>query len=173
MVRMRALGVSLLLALAGCSSSAAEDEPDWQFDQEDMEGAVLGTWTGTLTPVSGSPSALMLVVRSHDEPVRQLSCGSRTFADDWTPGLSLRCIESSALQVSATLTLGEGSDPKEFDGVFDVFGTKLDWGELRLGDANVENGHLWARWDAGAWSYCELWASDATNGPCTLDERAE
>ena len=175
MVRMGRFGVSLSLALTGCSLMTAEqDEPDWQYAQEDMEAAVFGTWTGTLTPESGSLSALTLVVRSRDESVRQLSCGSRTFADnDSTPGLGVTCVESSSLQLSATLTIGEGTDSREFDGAFDVLGTTLHHGELRLGDAVVENGHLWARWDDGAWSYCELWMNEAMNGTCTLDERAE
>src|SRR5262245_9880268 len=102
-VKMGFWGVAAFLALTGCS--AGDDEPDWQYDQADMEGAVFGTWTGTLTPESGSPFALTLEIRSHDETVRQLSCGSRSFSDgDSTPGLGVRCMEVSSLQLSASLS---------------------------------------------------------------------
>jgi hypothetical protein len=168
-VRMGSFGVFLVLAMAGCSS--ADDEPEWQYDQEDMEGVVLGTWTGTFTPEGGSPSALALTIRPHDEPVRELSCGSRTFADDGSgPGVGLRCFDSSSLRVSAALTIGEGSESQGLDGTFDVYGTTLTSGELRI---SLANGHLWARWEDEVWSPCDLWFDEATNGTCTLDERAE
>jgi hypothetical protein len=175
MVRMAAFGVSLSLSLAstGCSSSStADDKPDWQFEQKDMEGAVFGTWTGTYVPPTNVPAALTLDIRSHDEPVRQLSCGNRTFAEGSTPGLGLRCIDLSSLQVSASLTLDEASRPQDLDGAFQVVGTTFDNGELHLDNATL-NLRLFARWDAGAWSYCDVGVGEFTSLPCTLDERAE
>ena len=162
-------GASVCWALAGCSG---DDEPDWQYDQSDMEAAVFGTWTGTFTPDGGEPTAMTLAIRAHDESVRQLKCGSRTFTSgEATPGLGVRCMDSSSLLVSATLSNGDGSISEELDGSFNVDGTTLEWGDLSLGVPG--SSHVWSSWHAGVWSNCELWLDEATNGTCTLDERLD
>jgi hypothetical protein len=169
-VRLGVFGALVFFALAGCSSS--DDEPDWQYDQGDMEGVVFGTWAGTLTLEGGEPRAMTLEIRSHDESVRQLECGSRNFTGgDATRGLGVRCVEVSSLKVSATLTNGQDSISEDLDGSFDATGTTLDWAELYLG--SPETGHVSARWERGAWTYCELSLDEATHGVCTLDERVD
>jgi len=164
-------GLSLALALGGC---AQNDEPDWQFDRADMEGAVFGTWKGTFTPTDGQTVPLQLQVRAQDEPVRSLSCGSRNFsAGEATPGLGARCIESSSLKLSGTLTIDDGSEAEELDGSFYVIGTRFDSGDLDLFYRDSANHGLSAEFQKEAWISCGLRASEIKAGTCTLDERVE
>ncbi|HEX6275366.1 MAG TPA: hypothetical protein VFZ53_20140 [Polyangiaceae bacterium] len=169
------VGSGLLVSfLAGAGGCSASDEPEWQFDQADMESAVFGTWTGTYTPFDGSEVPLTLQIRSSDEKARSLSCGSRSFSETrGTAGLSVRCYESTTLALSGTLTLGGVSEPQELDGYFEVAGTSFDSGYLDVSQRDALANSLEATYRNGRWSDCRLLASYAVNGSCTLDERVE
>ena len=166
-----------LLAFGGLAGCGGPEEPAWQFDQADMEAALFGTWTGTITPAGGETAPFTLTIRSHDDVARTPQCGSRDFSgDDTTPGFGTRCIESTSLAVSATV-VGDGAAPAETDGQFLVFGTTFHDGDLYLTHRTSEERHLHAHYQEETWRGCEIRSSGTGNeqsiATCTLDERID
>jgi hypothetical protein len=159
--------VPMVVAVAGCS---ANDEPDWQFDRGDMEAAVFGTWTGTVTPEGGATLPFTREIRSSDETTRSLSCGSRNFSEaGGTPGLSVRCGETTWLALSGTLRV-EGAAPEELTGDFAVHGTSFHEGYLTMHRRDTIDVVLNAKYQQGTWSDCASYVPSRT---CTLVERIE
>lgn len=156
-------------ALSGCFS---KEEPEWTYDRADMEQAVYGTWSGTLTLDGDEARPFTLSIRSHDEPMRAPACGNRTFQSGTEePSLELECVSVSSLALSGTLAL-EGEDPVELDGGFSADSTSLTYGSIGL-DFRADVRRLEASWERGVFSACSLRNDLAPMGTCTLDARAE
>ncbi len=164
------LGLLVLsVASFGCSGN---DEEEFEFGQADMEEALFGTWTGTLTASGGNAVPLTLEIRSHDDVARSTACASRNFSgESSTPGLEQQCFVSTSLQVSATLVAGDDASPTEFDGYFMVAGTTFSGGELSLYGRSSDGDRIWTRLDGGTWTPCEIWNGPENLGNCTLDAR--
>jgi hypothetical protein len=147
----------------GCSS---EDE-EFEFGRADMEAAVFGTWTGTVTPPGETAAPLTLEIRARDDVARDLACASRNFES--APGLEMQCSTDTTLAVSATLVAGDGASPTELDGDFIVGGTTFSGGDLQLLDRGSIKSRVLAIQEGGAWTWCEV----VDLGDCTLDARVE
>lgn len=108
--------------LVGCSSDP--DEPVYGFGETDMQGAIVGNWSGTMTLNGQMPSTYTLSLTQ--VPSLQPACGSRTFS-------APLCVETSSMTLEGTLTTAD----KTFDGLtvsgsFFVIGLELVSGELSL-----------------------------------------
>jgi hypothetical protein len=120
--------VSLVGALlVGCGSEPAESE--YAFGETDMQNAIVGAWTGTmsLTGQMATPYTLSIV----QVPALQPACGNRTFN-------APQCVETSSMSVEGTLTTAD----KVFDGVklqgnFMVIGLEMTYGDLSLSGSGV------------------------------------
>ena len=171
---LRPLGLLILgLGLPGCSGN---EEPDWQYDQADMEAAFFGTWSGTITPTDEEAAPLTVTIRSHDDVARALACGDRDFSGgEATPGLGARCIESTSLVVSGTV-VGDGGDA-DADGWIYAFGVSLDDADLYLDYRSSASRTMRVYWEHGVWSHCEIhdggYPNEGIAATCTLDERVE
>ena len=161
----------LLVTPLGCT----KEEEEFQYDREDMEAAVFGTWTGTFTPEDATVASLTLDIRAHDDVARAPACAQRNFSDDsGTPGLELRCGSGSTLAVSATLVIEGDDSPTEFDGYFDVGGLTFTGGYLSLtGRGSEASTALMSEQDHGAWKGCRYGEGATLLGTCTLDTRVE
>ena len=153
LMRILLVGTLSFGTLAGC---AGPDEPNWQYDQADMEVKFFGTWAGTLTPTDEEAAPFRVTIRSHDDVARAPACGSRDFSDEATPGLEARCMESTSLAVSATI-MGDGTDPEEADGYVSVMSETLTNGDLWLDYRSSASRRLLAYWQRDEpWNHCEL-----------------
>lgn len=108
--------------LVGCGSDP--EDPVYGFGEADMQGAIVGNWSGTMTLNGQMPSAYTLSLAQ--VPSLQPACGNRTFS-------APLCIETSSMTLEGTLTTTD----KTFDGVtvkgsFLVIGLELASGELSL-----------------------------------------
>jgi hypothetical protein len=170
---VKRLGLLGLFAFGGTAGCGGPEEPDWQFDQADMEAALFGTWSGTITPVGEVTVPFMVTLRSHDDVARAPACGNRDFSgDDATPGLGARCIEVTSLAVSATI-VGDGAESEDADGSFGVLGVTLDNGDLSL-DYRSASRWMVASWsDDDGWSHCAVTSDEQAAATCTMDERAD
>jgi hypothetical protein len=166
--------VGFLVTGLGALGCADEDE-EFQYDREDMEAAVFGTWTGTHTANDGTAVAMQLEIRSHDEPARSLACEDRNFSDhSATPGLALACSPGSTLAVSATLVVdGAAESPPDLDGYFDVAGLTFSGGSLSLLDRATGTGFLTALLKGEKWEECRYGVGAQVTGSCTLDSRIQ
>jgi hypothetical protein len=151
----------------GCSN----DEEEFQYDREDMEAAVFGTWTGSYTLEGSTAVPLTLDIRARDDVARAPACNQRSFSEQSaTPGLELRCGSGSSLAVSATLVVDGDDSPTEFTGYFDVNGLTFTGGYLSLQSSSEA---LMAELHDGAWRSCRHGEGAATDASCTLDARVE
>lgn len=126
---LRTLSLALVVAtFAACSGddSATTQPETFTFGEADVRAAVTGDFTGTLT-ISGK-AATPLKVHLDKAPVSttKAACGNRSLTDP-------QCITVSTMQLVGTVW----SDDKTFDaaavtGTFDVYGTDLRSGSLRL-----------------------------------------
>lgn len=115
-----AYGLIACAVLAGCSSNP--EEPVYGFGESDMQGAILGDWSGNLTLSGQSPTTFTMNIVQ--VPTLQPACGNRTFN-------APLCIESTSMSVEATLTTADKAfDSAKLAGTFDVFGLELQQGEL-------------------------------------------
>ena len=162
------LGISVLaLTSVGC----AGDEEEFQYDREDMEAAVFGTWTGTFTRENSTAVPLTLDIRARDDVARAPACNQRSFSDgSGTPGLELRCGSGSSLAVSAMLVVDGDDSPTDFVGYFDVNGLTFTGGYLSLASSSEA---LMAELDHGAWKGCRHGEGAAIGATCTIDSRVE
>jgi hypothetical protein len=108
--------------LVGCGTDP--DDPNYGFGEADMQSAIVGDWSGTMTLNGQMPSAYTLSLAQ--VPTMQPACGNRTFS-------APLCIETSSMTLEGTLTTAD----KMFDGVtvkgtFLVIGLELYNGELSL-----------------------------------------
>lgn len=174
-LNLRPLGLLVLgLALPGCSGN---EEPDWQYDQADMEAAFFGTWSGTITPTDEEAAPLTVTIRSHDDVARAPACGNRDFSsDETTPGLGARCIEVTSLAVSGTI-VGDGDESEDGDGSISSLGVSLDNADFHLVYRNSTSRTMRVYWEHGVWSHCSIVDGEYPNegmvATCTLDERVE
>jgi len=162
----------LVLGLAGCGGN---EEPDWQYDQADIEAAVFGTWSGTITPVDAEAVAFTVTIRSHDDVTRTPQCGERNLSDDEaTPGLGARCVATTSLALSATV-VGDGTESEEADGSFRAMGETFGYGDLNLYYRSSTTRYLVAEYQDGTWAHCNVRGAENANivAACTLDERVD
>lgn len=108
--------------LVGCG--ADPEDPVYGFGESDMQGAIVGNWSGTMTLNGQMPSSYTLSLAQ--VPSLQPACGSRTFS-------APLCVETSSMTLEGTLTTTD----KTFDGAvvkgsFLVIGLELVSGELSL-----------------------------------------
>jgi hypothetical protein len=164
------LAFFFLLGLAGCGP----DDPEYDFDRADMEAEVFGTWSGSLELEGELAQAYTLDIRARDEPSRSLACGERRFSSDGESSRSLACMQSTTLEISATLTMADGSDSADLDGSFYVYGRTLGAGGLELQYRNVDR-YLTVEQQNDMWRFCRLYAGSPSLGvgTCTLDARTE
>lgn len=113
-------------AAAACSSA----EPDWQYTSADVESALVGTWTGTWT--AGGKSGSMELVLARTTPTATPKCGNRTLSGPLSP----KCIDSSSLELTGTLTTSDATFTKtSMHGSVMVDGLVFSNGRVALFDA--------------------------------------
>jgi hypothetical protein len=120
-------GVLICTFLVGCSSDPAE--PEFGFGEADMQNAIIGDWSGTMSLAGQMPTAFTLNVVQ--VPSLEPTCGSRPFS-------SPLCVESSSLTLEATLsTADKGFDAVKLNGHFTVIGLEMNNGDLWLSGTGV------------------------------------
>lgn len=125
--RSSVFGLFVCASLVGCGSEPAE--PEYAFGETDMQTAIVGNWTGTMTLTGQMPTPYTLSIVQ--VPTLQPACGNRTFN-------APQCVETSSMSVEGTLTTTD----KVFDGVklqgnFMVIGLQLNYGDLNLSGSGV------------------------------------
>jgi hypothetical protein len=121
------IGALVSSMLFGCGSDPVD--PEYGFGEADMQNAIVGNWSGTISLMGQTPTALTLVVTQ--VPAMQPACGSRTFG-------SPLCVETSSMKLDATLsTADKVFDAVKLGGEFLVIGTELSNGELSLSGPGV------------------------------------
>ena len=119
--------VALVGGLAACSS--VPSEPEYGFDEADMQNAIVGNWSGMMSLTGQAPTAFTLAVTQ--VPAMQPACGSRTFN-------SPLCVETSSMMLDATLsTTDKVFDAVKLSGEFFVIGLEINNGELSLSGPGV------------------------------------
>jgi len=121
---------ALSCSLAACGSSASSTEPDWQFSASDVDSALTGSWTGTWSAGGKTGSMELQLARV---PAPTTKCGSRTLSTDLSP----KCIDSTSVTLTGTLTTSEGSfTASKLTGTMMVMGTSFTYGEMNLRTAD-------------------------------------
>src|SRR6187402_74691 len=125
-------GCFVLLAL-GCRYEQAE----FTYGKAEMEGQVLGTWTGSWQAPGEDARALTLEVESQNDPsARKTACSRQTFAAQ-APGTELRCAASSSLALNGRLTLEDGPpEATPLSGSYEIWSLNLGPGSLSLSSAD-------------------------------------
>lgn len=122
-----AIGALVCSFAAGCSSEPSE--PEYGFDEADMQSAIVGNWSGMMSLTGQTPTAFTLAIKQ--VPAMQPACGSRTFS-------SPLCIETSSMVLDATLsTTDKVFDAVKLNGEFLVFGLEISGGELLFSGTGV------------------------------------
>ena len=109
----------LLLAVFLASCSSSEDE-EFQFDRNDVDSALSGTWTGSFA--TGRSGTLDVVLRIAP-PTAQAKCANRT--------LSTKCTTESEAIFEGTLTTSDGE-----------FAAVPIKGYVMIGGTEFNNGYL-------------------------------
>lgn len=148
-----------LVALAnvgGCSSP----EERFSYGQAEMEGAVIGDWTGTYTATGKAPTALHLTIRL-GAPAAKTACGNQSFP-------AVKCISMSQLAIEATLSTDDTSSFVEaLTGHFTVWGTELTTGEISLSTSTGVT-RLQATWSGSSAATGTLSGSGETLGTVSM-----
>ncbi|MBK9266629.1 MAG: hypothetical protein IPM54_43440 [Polyangiaceae bacterium] len=122
-----AMGALFCSLLAACGPEAAE--PEYGFGEADMQNAIVGDWSGTLTLTGQMPTSFTLSIAR--VPSMQPACGSRTFS-------APACVETSSMTLNATLTTADKTfDAVSLQGDFMVIGLEMNNGELSLAGSGV------------------------------------
>jgi hypothetical protein len=149
-----AMGSLVALFALGCGSEPAD--PEFGFGETEMQNAVVGDWTGTMTLSGQSPTTFTLSIGR--APAMQPACGSRTFS-------SPLCIETSTMNLDATLTTADKMfDAAKLQGSFMVIGLDLQYGELSLDGAGI---NLVGQFDAADTSQ-DLTVNGAQSGSAVI-----
>lgn len=115
------------IVLAGCSSEPTE--PEYGFGEADMQSAIIGDWSGSMTLTGQAATTFTLSIARI--PTLQPACGSRTFN-------APLCVESSSMNVEGTLTTADKMfDAVKLQGSFMVIGLEFNHGELSLAGAGL------------------------------------
>jgi hypothetical protein len=171
MLRTRRLHHFVRLAGLGlCSLGCRYEQAEFSYGKAEMEGQIVGTWTGAWLPTDAAASTFILEVDSLNDPSRRrTACGRQTFSADPAPGVELACAATSSLAVTGILSVADpGFETQELSGNFDVLGLHLGPGYLSLAS---EDQTVWlsARQDQSyAWQDC-LVVVGGTQVACTLD----
>ena len=108
--------------LVGCGSDP--EDPVYGFGEADMQGAIVGDWSGTMTLNGQMPSDYTMSLKQ--VPSLQPACGNRTFS-------APLCVETSSMTLEGTLTTADKTfDAVTVKGTFLVIGLELFSGELSL-----------------------------------------
>lgn len=108
--------------LVGCG--ADPDDPVYGFGEADMQGAIVGDWSGTMTLNGQMPTNYTMSLKQ--VPSLQPACGNRTFS-------APLCVETSSMTLEGTLTTADKTfDGATIKGSFLVIGLELYSGELSL-----------------------------------------
>ncbi|HRI63851.1 MAG TPA: hypothetical protein PK156_06425 [Polyangium sp.] len=120
-------------ALTGCGSEATE--PEYGFDETDMQNAVVGNWSGDMSLTGQMSTTFTLSIKQ--VPALQPACGSRTFN-------APLCVETSSMSLEGTLTTADKVfDAAVMQGSFFVIGLEMNNGELSFSGSGVNiNGGL-------------------------------
>jgi len=166
---VRALGTVLLSVGLGACSSA--EEPEFTYDKADMEGVIVGTWTGTWTPDGSSASELTLELRPAPSGSLRPACNSRVLSSGSPPGLHPTCAASSALRLVGNLSVADGSVAEpSLVGELSIWSLNLGPGELSLTNAD-DTFRLYAQQnEQGGFESCGATAGDR-QVTCALDSR--
>lgn len=121
----------------GCGT----DEPQWQYGAAEMQAAIAGSWTFTITPAGGTSTEVTVQIDEADTapgataqaPRRSLiraahACGSRTLVKS-----AGACTEMTSMPLAITFVSGDPSlMSAQLSGVFMVTGTIFQAGTLEL-----------------------------------------
>ena len=127
------------------------DEPQFQYGAAEMEAAIAGNWTFTITPNGAAASAVTLHLDEADSvpgPTAQASgrsliraahaCGSRTLVKS-----AGACSDTSEMPLAVTFVSGDPSLMNALlSGTFIAFGTTFQGGslEVTVGPYQIEAG---------------------------------
>jgi hypothetical protein len=171
MLRVRSLRNFVPLAGLGlCAFGCHHEQAEFSYGKAEMEGQIVGTWTGTWLPEGAEASTFILELDSLNDPSRRrTACGRQTFSADPAPGVELACMAGSSLAVTGILSVADpGFEMRELGGSFEVSGIDLAPGYLSLAS---DDQAVWlsAHQDQSyGWQDC-LVSVDGTRVACTLD----
>ena len=117
------------------------DEPEYQYGAAEMQAAIAGTWTFSITPNGGEAAAVTVQLDEADHvpaPTTQASrrsliraahaCGSRTLVKS-----AAACIDVSSMPLAITFVSGDPTLMNvPLSGVFRVSGTTFQAGSLEM-----------------------------------------
>jgi hypothetical protein len=160
--------LGLGLASAGCRYERAE----FSYGKAEMEGQVVGTWTGTWLPADAPASTFMLEVDSLNDPSqRRTACGRQTFSAEQYPGVDLSCDAGSDLAVTGMLSVADSDlEAQELSGTFAVMGIDINPGYLSLSSPDQSVWFSATQDDSYAWQDCFV-TIEGERIECTLDTR--
>ena len=120
----------LAFSLSACLLMACgAEEEEFRFGAAEMQNAVTGEWTGTLT-VGGQPTTHSLHLE-RAEPSARPMCENRTFAHP-------QCIDMTTMGLVGTLTTADKAyTDAAVSGSFDVYGFELSGGDLLFDAADL------------------------------------
>ena len=155
-----------LLAL-GCSYEQAQ----FTYGKAEMEGQVIGTWTGSWWASGQEVRALTLEVESKNDPsVRKTACSRQTFSES-APGVELRCGATSSLALSGLLTLEDGPlSATPLSGSYEIWSLNLGPGSLSLSSSDGSSWLSATQNQDLAWTDCTI-RDGSASATCTLDVR--
>jgi hypothetical protein len=122
--------VTLLSVVASAACTSSESDESFDYGRDDMRSAIEGTWEGTSLLADGSAGSPVTLSIVYSTPDAKTLCASRVLGRHEPGAVAPRCVATSSMNITGTMTARFGSTDAPRDlpvrGTFDVMSLKLD-----------------------------------------------